>query len=121
SLYAQVLPLVEDHFGAHSVETARVKGSLADTHAARKQYQQAQSLYQQMLAILELHPEERIAQAGALNALGVVHYVQRHHGQAQPLFQRSLELLEAQWGGEHESLLPMLDNLATLYRATNRK
>lgn len=120
TLYEQALPLVEKHFGADSVETARVLVNLADTCERRKDRARAQALYQRALGIYEGRADEAVAHAGVLNELASLYYLQRQYGKAAPLFKRSLQIMESVRGVEHVDLLPMLDNLTALYLTTHR-
>ena len=45
---------------------------------------------------------------------------QGHYAQAEPLYKRSLNILESTLGPDHPQVILSLDNLASLYRATNR-
>lgn len=118
-LYERLLPQVEAYFGQDSSETARILASLADSRAARRQYAQAETLYQRALGIHE-HQHDQIAQAEVLNGLATTFYYRRQYGKAEPLFLRALERLESEYGPEHPALLPLLDNLDALYQTLGR-
>lgn len=120
-LYEQTLPIVEEHFGAQSIEVARVLSGLADTFEQRKDHVRAEALYRRALAIYETRTDETIARAGVLNALASVYYLQRQYGKAEPLFKQSLGVLQTALGAEHVDLLPVLDNLVALYLTTRRE
>ncbi len=118
--YEQALPLVAQCCGAQGAEMARVLASLGDARAELRQYDEAASRYAAALALYEQLPDETLAQAGVLNSLAAVHYRQRQYRQAEPLFRRALQLLEQRQGALHADLLPVLDNLVALFRATGQ-
>ena len=119
-LYQSALPKVQAMFGDDSAEAGRVIVSLADTHAERKQYPEAEALYQRAVTLYEGREDQAMALAAALNAWAAVHYAQRQYGEAAPLFHRALEILEAARGETHPDLLLVLDNLTALYLTTGR-
>ena len=114
--YQQALPLIEKHIGSDSIEAARIMSGLADTYAGRKQFADAEALYQKVLAIYKPRADAMEAQGKILNEMGVIQYLQRNFEQAEPLFERALVALEAALGPHHPDLLPTLDNLVTLHR-----
>lgn len=121
ALYESALPQVQALFGGDSVEVGRVLVSLADTHSERKQYPEAEALYQRAVTIYQGHQGEGPALAAALNDWASLRYAQRQYGKAAPLFHRALETLEGLHGTIHPDLLLVLDNLATLYRTMGRE
>ena len=58
--------------------------------------------------------------AQSLNNLALLYYTQGQYAQAEPLYKRSLAIWEKALGPDHPSVATSLENLAGLYRATNR-
>lgn len=107
---------------ASGLETARVVANLAQLFEAQQHDEQAQTLYQQALAIYETHgddPAAQLGQAQALNFLAAQDYRRRRFAQAEGRFLRALALTEQAAGMQSPRLLPLLDNLAALYRSQN--
>lgn len=121
ALYEQALPLVEQLFGADSIEAARVLSGIADMQVAQAQYRQAEPIYRRALSVFETHADAAAARADVLNSLASILYRQRHYGDAERLFNQALGLLEQVHGPSHEDLLPVLDNLHALYQVTGRQ
>lgn len=105
------------------LELARITANLAQLHEARGDTAQAQALYRQALAIYEAHgdlPEALLGRAQALNFLAGLDYRRRRIAQAEAQFLRALALTEQAGGPRSPRLLPLLDNLVTLYRGQGR-
>lgn len=118
-LYQQLLPLLDEYFGADSVEVARITASLADTQAARKQYQEAEQSYRDALAMLDGH-DEPLLEADVLNGLASALYMRRRYGAAEPLYLQALARLEGQPRIASSRRLLVLDNLVALYLTLGR-
>ena len=58
--------------------------------------------------------------ATSLNNLATLYYAQGQDAQAEPLFKRSLAIWEKALGPDHPDVTTSLENMATLYRKTNR-
>ena len=58
--------------------------------------------------------------ATLLNNLALLYNNQGRYAEAEPLYKRSLTILESTLGPDHPQVVLSLDNLASLYRATNR-
>ena len=59
--------------------------------------------------------------AGSLNNLALMYQHQGQYAQAEPLYERSLAILGKAVGPDHPDVATVLENLATLYRVTNRR
>ncbi|WP_159916574.1 tetratricopeptide repeat protein [Pantoea sp. 18069] len=119
----RALVIVAGH-DANSLETARISANLAQLHEARGEGAKAQALYARALAIYEEHgdaAEPLLGQAQALNFLAGQDYRQRRLAQAEARFLRALALTEQAAGAQSPRLLPLLDNLVTLYRSQQRE
>ena len=109
---------------ANSLETARITANLAQLHEAQGNGVTARTLYARALAIYETHgdgSEALLGQAQALNFLAGQDYRQRRLASAEARFARALALTEQAAGMQSPRLLPLLDNLATLYRSQQRE
>lgn len=109
---------------ANSLETARITANLAQLHEARGDAGQAKALYARAMAIYTRHgdvPEALLGQAQAFNFLAGQDYRQRRLAQAEQGFLRALALTEQAAGEQSPRLLPLLDNLTTLYRSQQRE
>lgn len=109
---------------ANSLETARITVNLAQLHEAQGNGVTARTLYARALAIYETHgdaSEALLGQAQALNFLAGQDYRQRRLASAEARFARALALTEQAAGMQSPRLLPLLDNLATLYRSQQRE
>jgi tetratricopeptide (TPR) repeat protein len=87
----------------------------------RAQYVEAESLYQQALAIREKtggkeHPDT----ADSLNKLAWFYDDQGEHAKAEPLCQRALEINEKVLGSDHSETATSLNNLASIYQHQGR-
>lgn len=128
--YAAAAPMLERALGivaqhdAGSLAAARITANLAQLHEAQGQGAEAQALYGRALAVYEMHgdaSEALLGQAQALNFLAGQDYRQRRLAQAEARFLRALALTERAAGTQSPRLLPLLDNLATLYRSQQRE
>lgn len=109
---------------AGSLATARITANLAQLHEAQGNAAKAAALYDQALAIYLAQgdtPEALLGQAQALNFLAGQDYRQRRLAQAEARFLQALALTERADGATSPRLLPLLDNLATLYRGQQRE
>lgn len=105
------------------LEAARMTANLAQLHEARKDDPQARALYQQALVLYEAQgeqPEALLGQAQALNYLAGQDYRRRRIALAEAQFQKALSMTEQAAGPLSPRLLPVLDNLVTLYRSQQR-
>jgi tetratricopeptide (TPR) repeat protein len=95
---------------------------LALLYHSRRNYAQAERLYQEELLELEeaLGPDHPDV-ASVLNNLGRLYYEQERYAEAEPLYRRSLQIVEANYGEEHPKAARRLVNLAELYLATGVK
>jgi len=95
---------------------------LALLYHSRRNYAQAERLYQEELLELEeaLGPDHPDV-ATVLNNLGRLYYEQERYAEAEPLYRRSLQIVEANYGEEHPKAARRLVNLAELYLATGVK
>lgn len=117
---AQAIVTAQDPTG---LEAARITANLAQLHEARAEDAQAQLLFRQALATYEAHgglPEALLGQAQALNYLAGQDYLRRRTAQAEAQFLRALALTEQASGPQSLRLLPLLDNLVTLYLSQKR-
>lgn len=106
-----------------AIETARVAANLAQVHEARRDDAAALAQYRRALDLYQQHgevPEALLGQAQALNFLAGYDFRRRRLAQAEPQFLRALELTEQAEGAGSVRLLPLLDNLAALYRSQQR-
>ena len=58
--------------------------------------------------------------ATSRNNLAGLYYNQGQYAQAEPLYKRSLAIREKALGPDHSDTAASLENMAALYRATNR-
>ncbi len=97
-------------------EVARLFNEAAAYLVIHAQYEQAELLLQQALAIRQQvldanHPDT----ARTLNDLGVLFLTQSKFKQAEPLLQTALDIRQKKLGGEHPDTATSLNNLARLY------
>ena len=103
--------------GAASAGTDDAAQLAARAEAAmrRGQYQEAETLHHQVLAIHEkaLGPEHATT-ATSLSNLGNVLYLQGKHEEAEKIYRRALQLREKVLGREHPDVATSLNNLANV-------
>jgi len=86
---------------------------LGRSHAAEKEYEDAEKAYRRALALQEkAFGEEHLALAGTLDALGMLFRDQERWTDAEPFLRRSLALRQGVYGPLHAEVVPALDNLA---------
>ena len=111
------------HLRNHPLEAkaTRVMNDLASWLENRAEYDEAELLYRQALAILEkaLGPEHPNV-ATILNNLAGLYHAQGRYGQAEPLYQRALAIRKKVPGPDHPDVATGLNNLAELYRVQGR-
>jgi tetratricopeptide (TPR) repeat protein len=107
--------------GPEDPRRAATLNTLAVLYHAQRKYLQAESLYQQVLQLLEhtIGPDHPTL-ATTLNNLAVVYEAQAKYGEAALLYQRALALMERTLGPEHVNLAAALDNYADLLRKMQR-
>jgi tetratricopeptide (TPR) repeat protein len=111
------------HLRNHPLEAkaTRVMNDLASWLENRAEYDEAELLYRQALAILEkaLGPEHPNV-ATSLNNLAELYRAQGRYTRAELLLRRAFAILERALGFEHPLVATSLNNLATLLQTTNR-
>lgn len=103
--------------GAEHPETLRTRQHLATLYRYQRKYEQAQEIYEQVLASSEQqlgteHPDTLIAR----HSLAILSHQQGKYKQAQQLYEQVLVSYEQQLGAEHPDTLSTRHNLAFLYR-----
>jgi tetratricopeptide (TPR) repeat protein len=108
--------------GPEDPRLAATLNALAVLYHTQKKYAQAESLYQQVLKLLEqtVGPDHPTL-ATTLNNLAVVYEVQDKYAEAAPLYQRALALMERTLGPDHPNMAVALDNYADLLRKMQRE
>jgi tetratricopeptide (TPR) repeat protein len=94
-------------------EMAQVVRKAADYLRDRAQYEQAESLYQRALCLLEPAPEDAEL-AVVLNNLAVLYFARGYYERAEPLYQRAVGILEQAKGPEHPDVASPVVNLALI-------
>ncbi|HYU75002.1 MAG TPA: tetratricopeptide repeat protein, partial [Ktedonobacteraceae bacterium] len=96
-------------------EAARLLNQMGDYLEERAQYEEAESLLEQALAIREQIGAESLGIAQSLNNLAHLYNNQGKYEQAEPLYLRALAISEQQLGPLHPNTASSLNNLAALY------
>jgi tetratricopeptide (TPR) repeat protein len=99
---------------------AVVQNYLAQALLSRGDYQEAESLLNEALKILEKDSERRIDFALTLSNIGIVRHLQDRNQEAIVVFNESIPLLESSVGVDHPILLKILNNQAVAYTDAGR-
>ena len=94
---------------------------LAVLYHSRKNYGQAERLYQESLTIYSMQygmEDPRVGQC--LNNVGRLYMEEGMYSEAEVLLDRSLEIVRDHYGPEHPKVAKRLANLGELYNATER-
>ena len=108
--------------GPEDPRLAATLNTLAVLYHAQRKYVLAESLYQDVIQLLEqtIGPDHPTL-ATTLNNLAVVCEAQDKYAEAAPLYQRALALIEYTLGPDHPNLAVALDNYADLLRKMQRE
>jgi tetratricopeptide (TPR) repeat protein len=106
---------LEQVLGPEHPEMAGILVNLGLFYQDQGQYEQAEPLYQRVLAIREkvLGPEH-LDTARSLDNLAILYHNQLQYAKAEPLYQRALTIYEKVLGAEHPDTARTLDNLGLL-------
>ncbi len=89
---------------------------LAVLYHTRKNYEQAENLYQKALKAMEKTGGRKKTEFGQLlNNLGRLHHDQERYAEAETLYKRSLAIVEQHYGEFSPKVAKRLANLAELY------
>ena len=104
-----------------NLELASLLHKTATYLCERAQYQQAEQLFQQAIAIREevlgtRHPDT----AASLNDLAIVYYSQSKYGLAEQMFEQALTIREQVLGPLHLDTAASLNSLALLYHSQGK-
>ena len=124
ALFDPALPLLEEalwlrrELGDDELETALAIDQLASLHHDRGDYERAEPLYRQALAVREeeLGSGDQLV-AVSLNNLAFLYLAQSRDEAAEPLLLRTLEIQRGLLGDEDPRLAGSLNNLGDLYRS----
>lgn len=86
----------------------------------RGQYQEAETLHHQVLAIHEKSLGEHPTTATSISNLGNVLYLQGKYAQAEAVYRRALQMREKLLGGDHADVATSLNNLANVLQELNK-
>ncbi len=102
------------------VKAAQNYHDVALQHQEKKQYSQAESLYQQALTVREQWlGSDHLDVALSLNSLAVLYYSQESYAEAEPLYLRAITILVNQLGANHPNTQTCKQNfLSLLQQAT---
>lgn len=102
------------------VKAARNYYDVALQHQEKRQYSQAESLYQQALTVREQWlGSDHLDVALSLNSLAVLYYSQESYAEAEPLYLRAITILVNQLGANHPNTQTCKQNfLSLLQQAT---
>ena len=116
-LYRLALGL-RQRLGQGDEDLARVRSNLAVTLGERGEYDEAESLHQQVLELrLRLFGEDDYDVARSLRSLGVLYYWQSDFERAEPLLRRALEIRRATYGNHDSRVASALSSLGRLLQA----
>jgi CHAT domain-containing protein/tetratricopeptide (TPR) repeat protein len=108
--------LLENPEQAKTLEDAKLLIYIAVELYKNKLYDQAEPLFQRVLAITEKSlGKDHLDVATSLNNLALFYKDQGKYDQAEPLYQRSLTIYEKSLGKDHPNVAAVLSNLAELY------
>jgi tetratricopeptide (TPR) repeat protein/transcriptional regulator with XRE-family HTH domain len=108
-----VATFVPDHTADRNL--AGVLRKAADYLRDRAQYQQAESLYQLALRLLEqAFGPEHLEVASCVDGLAILYFRQGKYEQAEPLYRRALQIWEQALGPEHPLVAHALEGLGDL-------
>ena len=94
---------------------------LAVLYHSRKNYEQAERLYQESLTMYSMQYGMEDPKVGqCLNNIGRLYFEEGWYSEAEVLFGRSLEIVREFYGDESAKVAKRLANLAELYNATDR-
>lgn len=115
-LWRNAQVVVDRELGPESESAADVLEYLAGLQVVLGNYPEAETNYEQALAIREkifgaTHPHT----ARALNDFAIVYQTLGDHVKAIPLHERALKIYEAEFGPAHETVAGSLENLAGSY------
>ena len=95
--------------------------NLASLYQAQGKYEQAEPLYQRVLAIFEMQLGPEHPYTGTcLNNLAGLYQAQGKYEQAEPLYQRALPILGKIVGPQHPITIDVKQNLASLHQKDNQ-
>jgi CHAT domain-containing protein len=120
-LYHEVLGETRQLFGMDSVEEAYVLNNLAVLYSYTRRDEQAESLDQRALAIIEARQgKEHSDTATSLIILANLYLSTGRSDQAEPHYKRALEIYEAKLGKDHPFTANVLTSLAQVYSSLGR-
>jgi tetratricopeptide (TPR) repeat protein len=120
SMHQELLDLKEAD-GQDTEEYAASLNATAVMLKSQGQFEQAEPLYKQSLAIFEnLFGKDHPSVAISINNLAELYRAQGKFADAEPLYKRSLEIRENTHGKDHPSVAIGLNNLAGLYKLQGR-
>ncbi len=114
--HAQVCARLIEQWDMNFPEAAQLLHRAGSYLQARGQYQEAEPLLQQALAIYErtLEPDHPDV-ATSLHDLATLYWEQGKYAQAEPLFQQALDIREKTLGLKHPDVAISLNDLALVY------
>ncbi len=119
--HAEGLAAVINDYGFEFWESALLLNLAGVYLSKRAQYNEAEPLLEQSLAIWEKSlGAEHPYTATSLNNLAKFYYTQGRYEKAEPLYARALAILEKALGAEHPHTVACLNNLAVLYESQGR-
>ncbi len=116
--------------GAEQQTAARVRTTAGDPAAGlalraqealrRGQFQEAETLHHQVLAVHEKALGEHPTTATSISNLGNVLYLQGRYADAEVVYRRALAMREKLLGGDHPDVATSLNNLANVLQELNK-
>jgi tetratricopeptide (TPR) repeat protein len=114
--HVEVCARLIEQWGIGSLEAARLLNRAGDYLAERAEYEQAEQLLKQGLALCQALPEpERVEEAESFSGLAKIYWQQGKYEQAKELYAAALEACERYLGEEHQKTAWALSNLAVIY------
>ncbi|HVS21915.1 MAG TPA: TonB family protein [Pyrinomonadaceae bacterium] len=123
--YDEALPLakrvVEARYrilGEYNGLTASAKINLAELYMAKREYGQAENLYEQLLRVYErVFGVDHINNTIIIDSLALVNYLKRDYKKAEIFYVQSLSVREKALGSEHADVAEAAYKLAEFYRS----
>jgi len=115
--YRQALTTSEKLFGPKDPIVAMLLNNLGHLLSDQDRYQEAEPMLERSLQLLDTEKPDPQTLGSVLNNLAVAKKEIGKLDEARMLYERGLDLMERIGGEEHRMLLPILKNMAILYRA----
>ncbi len=118
--YRAQIKKAKEEFGPEDLHVVRPMRSLAMLYRNLGNYSAAEPLFHRSLAIMEKADPANIEISAVLELLGGVYVVQGRYDAAELVLLRSLTIRERVLGSDHPHVIPLLEQIAMLYRKLER-